>query len=281
MPDVLFELVDGVGLITLNRPESLNAMGGDLIPLLGEHLERCERDPAVRCVAITGAGRGFCSGGDVRAMQSRNDRPPAGDDAPAGASPDPGALIATIERMAAELREAHNRTVLRIHTMPKPVVALVNGPAAGAGFSLALSADIRIASDRARFGTAFRNVGLSGDFGGSYFLQRLCGAAIARELYFTAEMFDAARALELRIVNRVVPHDELMTAGLDFCRRLASGPTASYARMKQNLNLAEVGTLQQVLDQEALLMRISGFTTDHREAVRAFLEKREPSFVGR
>jgi len=277
--DVLFEKrPDGVGLITLNRPDTLNAMGGMLIPMLGDILHQCENDRSVRCVAITGAGRGFCAGGDVRGMQSRND----GQSAPAEhADASPAArLVASLDRNVEQLRGWHDSTSLRLHTMGKPTVALVNGVAVGAGFSVALACDIRIASERARFGTAFRNVGLSGDFGGSYLLPRLIGAGRAREMYFTAEIIDAQRALELGIANRVVPHDELLTAGLEFCAKLASGPTATYARMKKNLNLGEVGTFEEVLDQEALLMRISGMSADSREAVRAFVEKREPNFIG-
>jgi 2-(1,2-epoxy-1,2-dihydrophenyl)acetyl-CoA isomerase len=179
-----------------------------------------------------------------------------------------------------DLRQWHDSTSLRLHTMAKPTVALVNGVAVGAGFSVALACDIRIASERARFGTAFRNVGLSGDFGGSYLLPRIIGSGRAREMYFTAEIIDAQKALELGIANRVVPHDELLTSGLEFCAKLASGPTATYGRMKRNLNLAETSTLDELLDQEALLMRISGLSADSREAVRAFVEKREPQFIG-
>lgn len=273
MPDVLYEKRDdGVALITLNRPESLNAMGGELIPLLGRYLEEAERDRAVRCIALTGAGRAFCAGGDVRGMQRRNERQ---------ASPDaPASPIAALEAGVAELRQNQNLVSLRLHQMAKPTVALVNGHAVGAGFSVALACDIRIAGANAKFGTAFRNVGLSGDFGGSYFLQRLVGAGRARELYFTAEVVDANRALELGIVNRVLPQEELLTEGLAFCARLAAGPTSAYGRMKANLNLAETAGLQQVLDQEALFMRMSGMTRDSREAVLAFVEKREPQFVG-
>ena len=277
--DVLFEKrPDGVGLITLNRPDSLNAMGGRLIPMLGELLEQCEADRDVRCVAITGNGRGFCAGGDVRGMQSRNDSQGApredADSSPAAR------LVSSLERNVEDLRQWHDATSLRLHNMPKPTVALVNGVAVGAGFSVALACDIRIASDRARFGTAFRNVGLSGDFGGSYLLPRIIGSGRAREMYFTAEIIDAQKALELGIANRVVPHDDLLTAGLEFCAKLAAGPTATYGRMKRNLNLAETSTLDDLLDQEALLMRISGMSADSREAVRAFIEKREPQFIG-
>lgn len=269
--DVLFEKRgDGVALITLNRPDSLNAMGGQLMPLLAQHLAECETDREVRCIALTGNGRGFCAGGDVKNMQRRNDGQAAGEIN----------HIAVIERMTAELRASHNATVLKLHTMGKPTVALVNGVAVGAGFSLALGCDIRVVSDKARFGTAFKNVGLSGDYGGSYLLQRLVGMGKARELYFTAEIFDANRAAELGIANRVLAHEELMEEGLAFCAQLAAGPTASYARMKANLNLGETGTFQEVLDQEALLMRMSGMSRDSREAVTAFVEKREPRFVG-
>jgi 2-(1,2-epoxy-1,2-dihydrophenyl)acetyl-CoA isomerase len=145
---------------------------------------------------------------------------------------------------------------------------------------LALSCDARIVSDKARFGTAFKNIGLSGDYGSTYFLPRLIGMGRARELYLTAEIIDAQRALELGIANRVVPHDQLMEEGLAFAAKLAAGPTASYGRMKDNLSFGETATLQELLDREALNMRISGHSSDSREAVRAFVEKREPQFTG-
>ncbi|MCC6960227.1 MAG: enoyl-CoA hydratase [Dehalococcoidia bacterium] len=277
--DVLYEKrSDGVALITLNRPDSLNAMGGHLLPMLADALQDAERDRAVRAIVLTGAGRGFCAGGDVRGMQSRNDSQSA-----AAADPEANPVtraMSTLERTTAELRAVHDITSLRLHTTPKPTIALVNGVAVGAGFSLALACDVRVCSDRARFGTAFRNVGLSGDFGGSYFLPRIVGAGKARELYLTAEIIDAQKALALGIANLVVPHDDLMTEGMAFCAKIAAGPTATYGRMKANLNLSETGTLQEVLDQEAINMRISGMSTDSREAVRAFVEKREPRFIG-
>lgn len=274
MSDVLFEKrPDGVGVITLNRPESLNAMGGDLMPLLARYLDECERDHTVRCIVLTGNGRGFCAGGDVKNMQTRNDNAAA---QPGG----PRSWVPGLEASIRELRSSHNQTVLRMHTMPKPTLAIVNGVAVGAGLGLALSCDIRIVSDKARFGTAFKNVGLSGDYGSTYFLPRLIGMGRARELYLTAEIIDAQRALELGIANRVVPHDQLMAEGLAFAAKLAAGPTASYGRMKDNLNLAEASTLQELLDREAQNMRISGHSADSREAVRAFVEKRAPQFIG-
>ena len=275
MSDVLFEKrSDGVAVITMNRPESLNAMGGELIPLLGRYLSECERDREVRCVALTGNGRGFCAGGDVKGMQSRNDEGRA----PAAAQS--RSFVPSLEHSVRELRAAHDSTVLKMHNMAKPTVALVNGVAVGAGLGLALSCDVRIVSDKARFGTAFKNVGLSGDFGSSHFLQRLIGVGRAREMYLTAEIIDAQRALELGIANRVVEHGRLLEEGLAFCAKLAAGPTATYGRMKANLTLAETCTLQELLDQEALNMRLSGLSTDSREAVSAFVEKRDPAFIG-
>lgn len=276
MPDCLIDKrSDGVALITLNRPERLNSMGGELMPLLAEYLAEVEHDPLVRCVAITGAGRGFCAGGDVGGMQRRNDSQTA-----AAADPSPATLIAAMEAQVRDLRERQAATVLRLRSMPKPTVALVNGHAVGAGLGLALACDLRVCSGAARFGTVFRNIGLSGDFGGSYLLQRLVGAGKARELYFTGEVIDARRALELGIANRVIEGESWLEEALAFCASLAAGPTLAYGRMKANLNLAETGTLAEVMDQEALNMRLSGMTNDSREAVRAFVEKREPRFTG-
>lgn len=269
--DVLYEMRgDGVALVTLNRPESLNAMGGDLLPLLARYVEEASADRDVRCIVLTGAGRAFCAGGDVKAMgQRRNEGEPQ--------EQSPAELV---EGPVAGLRQSQDRTALLLHTMPKPTIAMVNGHAVGAGLSLALACDIRIASDRAKFGTAFRNVGMSGDFGGSYFLSRLVGAGKARELYFTADIIDAETADSIGMVNRVVPHERLEEETMALAAKLAAGPTAAYARMKQNLNLAGHGDLKTVMDQEALNMILSGMSADSREAVRAFIEKREPRFKG-
>jgi 2-(1,2-epoxy-1,2-dihydrophenyl)acetyl-CoA isomerase len=273
--DVLFEKrPDGVAIITMNRPESLNAMGGELVPLIGQYLAESDQDRAVRCVVLTGNGRGFCAGGDVKGMQRRN-APPSADGAPREVN-----FVSQLERSVTDLRLSHDTTTLRLHTMSKPTIALVNGVAVGAGFSLALACDVRIASDQARFGTAFKNVGLSGDFGGSYLLPRLIGTGKARELYLTAEILSAARALEMGIVNRVVPHESLQEEGLAFAAKVAAGPPATYSRMKENWNFAETSTLAELLDHEAMNMRLSGLSRDSREAVAAFVEKREPHFVG-
>lgn len=275
MPDVLFETRDdGVALITLNRPERLNSIGGEFLPLLGEALRACETDPAVRCVAITGAGRAFCAGGDVRNMQTRNE----------GKVDDTGLAPNTVENLGIlveHLRRSQQEITGRIVGMGKPVVALVNGHAVGAGFSIALACDIRIASTNARFGSSFRNVGLTGDYGGTYLLPRMIGRARARELYLTAEIFDAEKALALGLVSRVVEPGELMPEGLTFAAQLAKGPTLSLGQIKRNLDFGETHSLSEALDFEGYAQRVAGLSRDSREAVLAFTEKREPRFEGR
>jgi 2-(1,2-epoxy-1,2-dihydrophenyl)acetyl-CoA isomerase len=282
--DVLFDKrPDGVALITLNRPDSLNAMGGRLMPMLSDLLDQCARDPDVGCVVLTGAGRAFCAGGDVKGMARGTDAV-IGGEAPGGngeaSSQRPGSAIRALDEGVAVLRESQFRTSYVLHTMPKPTIAMVNGHAVGAGMSLALACDVRICSDKAKFGTAFRNVGFSGDFGGSWYLQRLVGYGKARELYFTGEIIEADEALRIGIAQRIVPHDALADETLAFAAKIASGPTLAYARMKENFNLGAKVDLKTLLDHEALNMRLSGMTNDFREASRAFVEKRQPKFTG-
>jgi 2-(1,2-epoxy-1,2-dihydrophenyl)acetyl-CoA isomerase len=273
MPDtILDKRDDGVALITLNRPESLNAMGGQLMPLLAEYLSDCAGDTAVRCIVLTGAGRAFCAGGDVKGMAARSEGGGAGN----GQRSPAAQLYYGVDG----LRRTQRATSYMLHTMAKPTIAMVNGHAVGAGLSLALACDLRVASDQAKFGTAFRNVGFSGDFGGSYFLQRLAGNAKARELYFTGEIITADEAQRIGMVNKVVPHDRLEEETMKLARHLASGPALAYGRMKENLNRAETCDLLTALDQEAINMTLSGATQDHREAARAFVEKRQPTFAG-
>ncbi len=275
--DVLIEKRnDGVALITLNRPDSLNAMGGVLMPMLAQYLADVSNDRHVRCVVLTGAGRAFCAGGDVKGMAAGRDAIlNAGGGANGETSPAAG-----FARGVEGLRQSQRATSYMLHTMPKPTIAMVNGHAVGAGLSLALACDIRIASDRAKLGTIFRNVGFSGDFGGSFFLQKLVGAGKARELYFTGEMLIAEDALKIGMVNRVVEHDRLHDETMAFAAQFASGPTLAYARMKENLNRGENCDLGTLLDQEAMNMQLSGMTNDHREAAKAFVEKRQPTFKG-
>ncbi len=273
MPDVIFERrADGVAIVTLNRPDSMNAMGGELMPLLAAHLAECAHDTAVRCVILTGAGRAFCAGGDVKDMAAARDV--------LGSGEGPSSPAATFAHAVERLRLAQRGTSWTLHTMPKPTIAMVNGAAVGAGLSLALACDLRIASDQARFGTVFRNVGFSGDFGGSWFLPRLVGIEKARELYFTGEIIDAAEAHRIGLVGRVVSHARLTEETMRLATHIATGPALAYARMKENLNRAMTSDLLTLLDQEALNMRLSGTTSDHREAARAFVEKRRPTFKG-
>ncbi len=254
---------DGVAVLTLNRPEVLNAMSRPMLEALLSAMRRLAGDDAVGCIVLTGAGRGFCSGGDVRAMAERT-KTAAG----------------TLESKAADLRERMEISRL-LHESPKPTIAMVNGPAAGAGLSLALACDLRFMAAGARLSTAFANVGYSGDFGGSYFLTQLVGPAKARELYLLAERVDAAEALRLGIVNRICLDDKLREETMAVARRIAHGPRVAYRYMKRNLNAAESGSLKDVFDLEAWGHTRSGETEDHKEASKAFVEKRQPVFKGR
>ncbi len=274
--DVLIEKRDdGITKITLNRPDSLNAMGGQLMPMLAQALAEASNDRKVRCVVLTGAGRAFCAGGDVKGMAAGRDA--IGDN---GAAAGSSSAAAAFQRDVEGLRASQRATSYMLHTMSKPTIAMVNGHAVGAGLSLALACDLRIASENAKLGTVFRNVGFSGDFGGSYLLQRLVGMGKARELYFTGEILSADGAFAIGMVNRVVPHDRLEAETMALASQLASGPTLAYARMKENLNRGEFCDFGTLLDQEALNMRLSGMTNDHREAAKAFVEKRQPTFSG-
>jgi 2-(1,2-epoxy-1,2-dihydrophenyl)acetyl-CoA isomerase len=271
---ILDKRPNGVALITLNRPDSLNAMGGDLMPLLSQYLRECAYDNEVRCIVLTGAGRAFCAGGDVKAMASRTDI--LGD----SNNGKPMSASGMLARSVQFLRQSQRDTSGMLHTMPKVTIAMVNGHAVGAGLSLALACDIRIASDKAKIGTAFRNVGFSGDFGGSYFMTKIAGIETARYMYYTGEVVDAERALALSLVSKVVPHDDLEAETMKIAEHIASGPTLAYARMKENLNRAETSDLATALDAEAQNMILSGQTRDHMEAAKAFVEKRQPTFAG-
>jgi 2-(1,2-epoxy-1,2-dihydrophenyl)acetyl-CoA isomerase len=261
--DLLEQVKDGVAVLTLNRPDRLNAMSRPMLDALLEALPRLAEDPEIGVVVLTGAGRGFCAGGDVKAMAEGNEL---------GGH--------TMEEKAQALR-SRMETSRWLHEMPKPTIAMMRGPAAGAGLSLAMACDMRIASDTIRLGTAFARVGYSGDFGGSYYLTQLVGTAKARELYFTADLLDAQQALGLGLVNRVVADARLEEETMALASRLARGPRVAYRYMKRNMNAAESASLKEMLDLEAWHHTRTGMTEDHREAARAFVEKREPQFKGR
>src|SRR5204863_1326124 len=216
--DLLEGRKDKVAVLTLNRPDRLNAMSPSMLDALLEALPRLAADPEVGAVVLTGAGRAFCAGGDVKAMAEGRE-----------------AEGVTLEERAQALR-ARMEVSRWLHEMPKPTIAMVRGAAAGAGLSLALACDLRIAGDSARFGTAFARVGYSGDFGGSFFLTQLVGTAKARELYFTADLLDAPQALALGLVNRVIPDARLEEETLALATRLANGPRIALRYMKRNLN---------------------------------------------
>jgi len=261
--DLIENVKDGVAVLTMNRPDRLNALSGPMLDALLEALPRLAADPNVGCVVITGAGRGFCAGGDVKAMAE-------------GREMDGDSLEERAQGLRAKMESSR-----WLHEMPKPTIAMVRGAAAGAGLSLALACDLRVASESAKFATAFARVGYSGDFGGSWYLTQLVGTAKARELYYTAEIVDAKQALALGIVNRVVADDKLEEETLALAGRIARGPRVALRYMKRNMNAAETGTLKDSLDLEAWHHTRTGQTEDHKEAAKAFVDKREPVFRGR
>ncbi len=263
MDEVLLERrEDGVLTLTLNRPDRLNALSWEMCDRLLHALLHAAADETVGAIVLTGAGRAFCAGGDVKAMA----------EAPQG--------LESYEARVADLRRRMESARL-LHEIAKPTIAMLRGPAAGAGLALALACDFRIAGEDARLTTAFAKVGLSGDFGGSYFLTRLVGSAKARELYLTSPIIDARAALALGLVTRVTADAALEDETRDFARRLAQGPRVALAHMKQNLNLAETANLAAVMESEALRHVRCTTTADHREAATAFAAKRAPVFSGR
>jgi 2-(1,2-epoxy-1,2-dihydrophenyl)acetyl-CoA isomerase len=267
MTQDLIETIDGgIATLTMNRPESRNALSRPMMTALAESLARLALDPAVRVVVLTGAGRAFCSGGDVKNFAQ----------AAAGAGAPPPSFDQRVDDLRARMQ-----AVRWLHEMPKPTLAVIPGAAAGAGLSLALACDLRIASDDAKLTTAFSKIGLSGDFGGSYFLSHLVGASRARELYFTGRVVLADEAVRLGLLDRVAPYERLAEEAAAYARELAALPTVAVGYMKRNLNLAQRASLADVLDSEAIHMVRTFETDDHKGAARAFVEKRPASFHGR
>jgi 2-(1,2-epoxy-1,2-dihydrophenyl)acetyl-CoA isomerase len=250
----------GVLVLTLDRPERRNALTPALYEALREALHEAAGDAGVGAVVVTGAGPAFCAGGDVARMA--------------------GAAAAPALSFEDKLNGLRRRAGIceALHTMHKPTIAMMRGPAVGAGLSLALACDLRYADTTARLRTGFIDVGLSGDFGGHYFLPRLAGMAKARELYLTSPMLDASTALSLGLLNAVLAPDALLPGVMEVAGRLARGPRTAIAHMKANLNDALHLPLAQVLDRECWRHVRCTQTADHAEAVRAFLEKRAPRF---
>ena len=257
---ILVEVAEGIGTVTLNRPDKLNSFAGRMRQEIADAVEELSDREEVRVLIITGAGRGFCTGADVGYLKELSD---AGD----------------MEGLKA-LVEAGRRVVTRIHETPQPVIAAVNGPAAGGGANLALACDLRLASDRASIGQTFNRIGLHPDWGGTYFLPRLVGPAAAAELIFTAEMVPAERAQHLGIFNRVVPHDELMKETRRLALRLAAKPPLPLRLAKGAINRSLTSSLEEMLDYELQAQIECARSADAKEGLAAFVEKRSPRFGG-
>ncbi len=256
------EMRDGLLILTLNRPERRNALTPEMIDALRDATAEAAHDPKVRAVLLTGAGGHFCVGGDVKGMNEGQ-----------------GRTMSVGERIQ-NLRD-HMSASRHLHEMPKPTIAAIEGSAAGAGLSLALACDFRICATDAKLITAFAKVGLSGDFGGTYFLSQILGSAKARELYLLSPLLSGIQAAEIGLVTRTVEAGEVIQEATALATELAAGPTVTLGRIKQNLALAEGGgSLAECFDQEALNHVLCALTNDHKEAAVAFVEKRKPVFTG-
>src|SRR5579871_2925407 len=261
--ELLCEITERIGVITLNRPEARNALSDRLTPALRRMIRQCGEDASVGAILITGAGTAFCAGGDVKGM---------GDGAAKSEIP--------LEERIANLRTKQRTLTGALVGLRKPTIAALPGPAAGAGMAIALACDIRIAAESAIMSTGYARIGLTGDYGIAWLLTRLAGTARARELMFLSERLDARRCEALGLVNRIVPDNELREAAFALARQLADGPAFAYGRIKDNLDQALTSDLRASMDREAENMVAAARTSDHREAVRAFVEKRKPSFIG-
>lgn len=250
---------EGVMTLVMNRPERRNALSPELYDQLGQALLEAKDNQQLGAIVLTGAGDAFCAGGDVARMAN---------------SP---AETLSFEQKVARLRQRNQITEL-LHTLPIPTIAMIRGPAAGAGLSLALACDFRYADESAKFKTAFINVGLPGDFGGHYFLPRIVGFAKARELYLLSPTLDAQQAKALGMLTEIFSRDTLEPGVTAIAQQFAKGPRQALALMKENLNQALQNTLSQTLDQEAFNHVTSTSSADHKEAAQAFIEKRPPNF---
>ncbi|USK46610.1 enoyl-CoA hydratase-related protein [Cytobacillus oceanisediminis] len=253
---VKYEVANGVAWISLNRPDKLNAFTEQLNKEVQQSIKQASRDKEVRCLVITGEGRAFCSGQDLQGVNEDMDH-------------------------GEVLRRFYNPMVLELHKCKKPVIAAVNGVAAGAGMSLALACDFRLLSDKASFLEAFIHVGLVPDAGNLYFLPKLIGHAKAMELAVLGEKVNAQEAKELGLATKVIPMEKWQDEITAFAERLASMPTAAIAIIKKNLKASWESTLEECLERDAQGQRLAGLTLDHKEGVAAFMQKRKPVFQGK
>ena len=257
-----YERSDGIATITLNRPDVLNAVNTAMGKELLEALRSAEKDEEVHCLIITGNGRAFCAGEDIQDLRGQYER---------GENP----------KLGERLLVKYNPIVRQIRNMQKPVIAAVNGVAAGAGTGIAYSCDVRVASEDARFLQAFIKVGLAPDSGTSFFLPRLVGFSKALELSLTGDELSSKDAERLGLVSKVVPKEQLMETARELGTKLARGPSKAIGLTKRALNKSISSDLETVLEYESYLQEIAGATADHIEAVRAFFEKRKPVFKGK
>lgn len=255
---ILYEITDGIATVTLNRPDTLNAFNDLMIKETTAAFKQANRDRAVRAVLLTGNGRAFSSGQDLADVQAREGDFSIGE----------------------HLRHGYHRLIAQMVAVEKPIIGVINGIAAGAGCGIALATDIRIASDKAAFMLAFSRVGLIPDSGVNYFLPRLIGYARAYEMAITADKLAAATALEWGMVNRVVPHEQLMETAVSIAAKLASGPTVAFGLTKRAMLQSWGQSLTESLETEAYLQEIAGRTHDSAEGIHAFLEKRPSQFTG-
>lgn len=266
--DLLGRVEDRVAVLTFNRPERRNALSAAMYGGFAKALPAIAADDDIRVVMVTGAGGAFCAGGDVKSM---NESHVSGEG--------PRATMSKEDKVT-DLQLRQREVSLALHDFPKPVVAALPGAAAGAGLSIALAADMRVAAERALLVTAFSSIGASGDFGGSWFLNRLVGESKAKELYFRSPRLSAAEAKDFGLVNEVLPDEGFDQAALHWCMEIAERAPIALSAIKENMNRATTVDLATALDAEATNMVLTMSTADHKEAVAAFVEKRTPVFKG-
>ena len=265
--ELLCLIDDRVATITLNRPGKRNALSDSLTPALRGILLELDTRQDVGCIVITGAGSAFCAGGDISGMGA--------------VGGDPSALEPTIQERTRALQHKHDTLTHRLFDHSKPTIAALPGVAAGAGFCIALACDMRIAATSAFVTTAYRNVGFSGDYGGSWLLNQLVGPARTKELFYTARRVQSDEALALGIFNQVVADEDFLTETMNLAKHIASGPPIALGYMKENINAATGCDLRTSLNMEADRLIRCAFTQDHKEAVTAFMAKRAPIFSGK